>query len=67
MDPNAPMTVQQFSEIIWAMLIGFIAPWAVIFPAWFLIERYRNHKASREAQARLQADDAEQPAHSPRA
>lgn len=66
MDPNAPVTVQQFSELIWAMLMGFIAPWAVIIPAWFLIERYRDRNASREAQARLQADATEHPCWSRR-
>jgi hypothetical protein len=66
MDPNAPLTVQQFSKIIWAMLMGFIAPWVVILSAWFLIEHCRDHNASREAQARLQADAAEHPSQSRR-
>jgi hypothetical protein len=41
------------------------APWVLIVPIWLLIERYRDRKASREAQARLQAWEAAHPREVP--
>jgi hypothetical protein len=61
MDPNTPMTTGQFTQAIWALLIGLVVPWVTIIPVWRLIERWRDRKASREAQARLQAWDAAHP------
>jgi hypothetical protein len=61
MDPSAPLTAQQFTQAVWALVIGFAAPWVVIFPVWWLIERWRDRKASREAQERLRRWDATHP------
>jgi hypothetical protein len=67
MDPNAPLTTQPFTQAIWAIALGFAAPWLIILPAWWAWERYQDRKASREAQARVQADDAQHPHRSRRA
>ena len=61
MDPTAPMTPQDFAQALWALALGMAAPWVLIVPVWRLIERYRDRKASREAQARLQAWEAAHP------
>jgi hypothetical protein len=58
MDPTAPMTPQDFARVLWALVLGMVAPWVIIVPIWLLIERYRDREASREAQARLQAWEA---------
>ena len=61
MDPTAPMTSRDFAQAVWAIALGMAAPWVIIVPIWLLIERYRDRKASREAQARLQAWEAAHP------
>jgi hypothetical protein len=61
MDPNAPLTTQQFTQALWAAALGFAAPWLLIIPAWLLIERWRDRKASREAQERLRRWEATHP------
>jgi hypothetical protein len=65
MDPNTPVTTGQFTQTIWALLIGLVGPWVTIIPIWLLIERYRDRRASREAQARLQAWEAAHPREVP--
>jgi hypothetical protein len=50
MDPNAPLTTEPCAQALWALV-----------PVWLVIERYRDRKASREAQARLQAWEAAHP------
>jgi hypothetical protein len=66
MDPTAPLTTGQFTQAIWGLLTGLVAPWVTIIPLWVALERYRDCNASREAQARLQADAAEHPSQSRR-
>jgi hypothetical protein len=61
MDPNAPLTTGQFRDTIWAVALGIAAPWVVIVPVWLLIERWRDRRASRDAQARLQVWEAAHP------
>lgn len=61
MDPTAPMTPQDFARALWALALGMAAPWVIIVPVWLLIERYRDRKASREAQDRLQAWETAHP------
>jgi hypothetical protein len=61
MDPNAPMTIGQFTQAIWALVISLVAPWRIIMPIYLLIERSRDRNASREAQARLHAWEAAHP------
>jgi hypothetical protein len=61
MDPTAPMTPQDFVQALWALALSMAAPWVLVVPVWLLIERYRDRKASREAQARLQAWEAAHP------
>jgi hypothetical protein len=56
MDPNAPLTTREFTQAIWGLLFGMVAPWMIILPVWLLLDRYRDRKASREAQARINAD-----------
>jgi hypothetical protein len=65
MDPNAPMTSRDFAHAMWALALGVAAPWVLIVPIWLLIERYRDRKASREAQARIQAWEAAHPREVP--
>jgi hypothetical protein len=55
MDSSAPTTPRDFALAVWAVAVGLAAPWVIIVPVWLLIEHYRDRKASREAQARLQA------------
>jgi hypothetical protein len=45
MDPSAPLTAQQCTQAVWALVIGFAAPWVVIFPVWWLIERWRDRQS----------------------
>jgi hypothetical protein len=33
MDPNAPVTTQQFTQAIWAIALGVAAPWLIVLPA----------------------------------
>jgi hypothetical protein len=47
--------------VIWAIALGMVAPWVVIIPAWLLIDRYRDRRAVRLAQARWQAWAAAHP------
>jgi hypothetical protein len=61
MDSNAPLTTQQFTQGIWAIALGFAAPWLIILPAWWAWERYQDRKASREAQERLRRWEATHP------
>jgi hypothetical protein len=65
MDPNAPWTTGQFVQALWALAIGLVVPWVTIIPIWVAIERSRDRKASREAQARLQAWEAAHPREAP--
>jgi hypothetical protein len=60
-EPNAPLTSQQFAQAVLAIALGIAAPWVIALPTWLLIDRYRDRKASREAQARLQAWEAVHP------
>jgi hypothetical protein len=55
-DPNAPLTTQPFTQAIWALVIGFSAPLILFLLISWAWERHQNRKASREAQARLDAD-----------
>jgi hypothetical protein len=43
---------------LWAILLGPLAPWAVALPLGLAVVRYLNRRASREAQARLDAWEA---------
>jgi hypothetical protein len=61
MDPNAPLTTQQFTQAIWALALGVAAPWLIILPARWAWERYQDRKASREAQERLRRWEAAHP------
>jgi hypothetical protein len=61
MDPNAPLTTQQFTQTIWAIAVGVAAPWLILLPAWWAWERYQDRKASREAQERLRRWEATHP------
>lgn len=61
MDPNTPVTTGQFIQAMWALAIGLVVPWVTIIPIWVAIGRYRDRKASREAQARLQVWEAAHP------
>jgi hypothetical protein len=61
MDPNAPLTTQQFTQALWALLIGLAVPWVAIIPVWVAIDRYRDRRAARLAQARWQAWEAAHP------
>jgi hypothetical protein len=65
MDPTAPMTPRDFAHALWGLALGMGAPWVIIVPIWLLIERYRDRKASRYAQARLQAWEAAHPREAP--
>jgi hypothetical protein len=65
MDPNTSLTTGQFVQAMWALAIGLVVPWVTIIPIWVAIERYRDRKASREAQARLQAWEASHPREAP--
>jgi hypothetical protein len=60
-DPNTPLTTQQFTQALWAVAIGIAAPWVIILPAWWAWERYQDRKASREAQERLRRWEATHP------
>jgi hypothetical protein len=60
-DPNAPLTTQQFTQTIWALALGAAAPWLIILPARWIWDRYQNRKASREAQERLRRWEATHP------
>jgi hypothetical protein len=59
------MTPRDFTQAIWALLIGLAVPWVTIIPMWVAIARYRDRKAAREAQARLQAWEAAHPREPP--
>jgi hypothetical protein len=61
MDPNAPLTRQPFTQAIWAIALGFAAPWLIILIARWAWERYQDRKASREAQERLRRWEATHP------
>ena len=52
MDPTAPLTTGQFTQAIWALLIGLVAPWVTVIPVWIAIDRYRDRRAARLEQAR---------------
>jgi flagellar biosynthesis/type III secretory pathway M-ring protein FliF/YscJ len=43
---------------MWAIALGMAAPWVILVPIWLVIERYRDRRASRQAQACLQAWEA---------
>jgi hypothetical protein len=60
-EPNAPLTTQQFTQAIWAIALGVAAPWLIILPAWWAWERYQDRKASREAQELLRRWEATHP------
>jgi hypothetical protein len=47
MDPNTPLTTQQFVQARWALAIGLVVPWVTIIPIWVAIERARDRNASR--------------------
>jgi hypothetical protein len=55
------LTSQPFARAFLAVAIGIATPWVIALPAWLLIDRSRDRKASREAQARLQAWEAAHP------
>ena len=61
MEPNAPLTTQQFTQAIGAIALGVAAPWLIILPAWWAWERYQDRKASREAQELLRRWEATHP------
>jgi hypothetical protein len=61
MDPNVPLTAQQFAQAIWALALGVAAPWLIILPARWAWERYQDRNASREAQERLHRWEAAHP------
>ena len=65
MDPNAPLTTGQFVQALWALAIGLVVPWVTSIPIWVALERDRDRKASREAQACLQAWEAAHPREPP--
>jgi hypothetical protein len=65
MDPNAPLTTQQFAPAIWAVALGFAAPWVVILSALLLVTRWRDRRALRRAQARWEAWQAAHPREPP--
>jgi hypothetical protein len=60
-DPNIPLTTQQFTQALWGVAIGIAAPWVNILPAWWAWGRYQDRKASREAQERLRRWEATHP------
>jgi hypothetical protein len=60
-EPNAPLTTQQFTQAIGAIALGVAAPWLIILPAWWAWERYQDRKASREAQELLRRWEATHP------
>jgi hypothetical protein len=47
MDPNTPLTTGYFIQAMWALMIGMVAPWLTIIPAWRLIERWRERCCTR--------------------
>jgi hypothetical protein len=55
------LTSQQFIQAVWAIALGIAAPWVIALPAWRLIDRWRDRKALREAEARLRAWEAAHP------
>jgi hypothetical protein len=61
MDPNAPLTTQQFTQAIGTIALGVAAPWLIILPAWWAWERHQDRKASREAQKLLRRWEATHP------
>jgi hypothetical protein len=61
MGPTAPLTTGQFTQAIWALLIGRVAPWVTIIPVWIAIDRYRDRRAARLEQARAAHQAATQP------
>jgi hypothetical protein len=61
MDPNAPLTTQQFTQAIGAAVISFAAPWVLILPTVWLVMRWWDRRALRKAQARWQAWEAAHP------
>jgi hypothetical protein len=61
MDPNAPLTTQQFNDSLLSIALGFAVPWVIILPLWWAWDRYQDRKASREAQERLRQWEATHP------
>jgi hypothetical protein len=59
------MTPRGFAQAMWAIALGMAAPWVLIVPIWLLIERARDRRAARQAQARLQAWEAAYPREAP--
>jgi hypothetical protein len=66
MDPTAPVTTGQFTQAIFAILLGFAAPWVVILPALLLVARWWDRRAVRRAQVRWEAWQAAHPSEPPR-
>jgi hypothetical protein len=66
MDPNAPVTTGQFTQALFAVLVGFAVPWGVILPSLLLVTRWWDRRALRRAQARWEAWGAAHPREPPR-
>jgi hypothetical protein len=66
MDPNAPVTTQQVTQVIVGILVGVAVPWVVILPAFLLIMRWWDRRALRLAKARWVAWEATHPREPPR-
>ena len=65
MDPNAPLTTQPFAQALRAITIGIAAPWGGIVPLYLVIDRWRESRALRKAQAHWEAWQAAHPCEPP--
>jgi DNA segregation ATPase FtsK/SpoIIIE-like protein len=62
MEPNEPLTVQHVVSAIWAAAIGLVAPWVILGPLFWWLDRRRDRRFAREQDARQHAWAREQEA-----
>jgi len=61
MDPTAPVMSQEYTSALWGLALGQAALWGMIVPALWLIVRWYDRHALRQAQERLRRWDAAHP------
>jgi len=59
------MTSGDFAKAIRAAVLVTVAPWVIIVPLYLLIDRYRDRRAARQAEARRQVWEATHPREPP--